>query len=38
MRAANLIGIPILDHIIVTRDRQPYHSMYERGTLPVIAE
>jgi DNA repair protein RadC len=38
MRAANLIGIPILDHIIITHDPHRYHSMYERGTLPVITQ
>jgi DNA repair protein RadC len=36
MRAANIIGIPVLDHVIVTRDAFVYHSMLNRGTLPSV--
>jgi DNA repair protein RadC len=36
MRAGNIIGIPILDHVIVTHDPRCYHSMHERGTLPSV--
>ena len=38
MRAAKILCVPILDHVIVTRDARRYHSMFERGTLPSIAE
>jgi hypothetical protein len=34
MAAGKLLGIPILDHTIVTRDSRRWYSMYERGTLP----
>jgi DNA repair protein RadC len=34
MAAGKLLGIPVLDHIIVTRDSRRWYSMYERGTLP----
>ena len=36
MRAANIIQIPVLDHVIVTRDALVYHSMFGRGTLPNV--
>jgi DNA repair protein RadC len=36
MRAANVVTIPVLDHIIVTRDMHHYHSMSEQGTLPKV--
>jgi DNA repair protein RadC len=36
MRAANIIGIPILDHVIVTRDEFAYYSMFSQGTLPNV--
>jgi DNA repair protein RadC len=36
MRAANIVAIPVLDHIIVTRDMHHYHSMSEQGTLPKV--
>jgi hypothetical protein len=38
MRGAKILCVPILDHVIVTRDARRYHSMFERGTLPSIAE
>jgi DNA repair protein RadC len=34
MTVGNLLGIPIMDHVIVTRDSRCYHSMLSRGTLP----
>lgn len=34
MAAGKLLGIPVLDHIIVTRDSASWHSMLTRGTLP----
>jgi DNA repair protein RadC len=34
MRACDVLGIPVLDHVIVTRDPGRYHSMVDRGTLP----
>jgi DNA repair protein RadC len=37
MAAGKLLGIPVLDHIIVTRDSRRWYSMHERGTLPSIA-
>jgi DNA repair protein RadC len=37
MRAANVIGIPVLDHVIVTRDELRYYSMFSRGTLPNVS-
>jgi DNA repair protein RadC len=38
MRAGKILCLPVLDHIIVTRDEHRYHSMFERGTLPSIEE
>jgi DNA repair protein RadC len=35
MAAGTLLGIPIVDHIIVTRDSRRFHSMLSRGTLPT---
>jgi DNA repair protein RadC len=35
MKAGKVLGIPILDHVIVTRDSRRWHSMVTRGTLPV---
>lgn len=35
-RVAEIVGIPLLDHIIVTRDPARAYSMHERGTLPGI--
>jgi hypothetical protein len=37
MRAANVIGIPVLDHVLVTRDELWYYSMFFRGTLPNVS-
>ncbi len=37
MAAGKLLGIPILDHIIVTREPRRWHSMATRGTLPPEA-
>jgi DNA repair protein RadC len=36
MRVAHIVGIPVVDHVIVTRDPGRYHSMFERGTLPPL--
>jgi DNA repair protein RadC len=36
MRAASVLSMPVLDHIIVTRDMHRYHSMSEQGTLPKV--
>jgi RadC-like JAB domain len=36
MRAASVLTIPVLDHIIVTRDVDRYHSMSVQGTLPKV--
>ena len=36
MRAGEVIGIPVVDHVIVTRNANVYHSMFERGTLPRL--
>ncbi len=35
MEAGKLLGIPLLDHVIVTRDSRRWHSMASRGTLPT---
>jgi len=37
MRAANVLTIPVLDHIIVTRDEHRYHSMLDSGVLPKVS-
>ncbi len=34
MRASELLSMPVLDHVIVTREPSCYHSMLDRGTLP----
>jgi len=31
--AAETVGIPLVDHVIVTRDRGRFHSMRAAGTL-----
>jgi DNA repair protein RadC len=36
MRAAKVIRIPVLDHVIVTSNPARSYSMFERGTLPVV--
>ena len=36
MRSASIIGIPVLDHVIVTRYPGRFHAMLERGTLPAV--
>jgi DNA repair protein RadC len=36
VRVANILQIPVLDHVIVTRDPAVYHSMFARGTLPNV--
>jgi DNA repair protein RadC len=38
MLAGKILCIPVLDHVIVTRDPHRYHSMFERGTLPTVPE
>ena len=37
MRAGDVLSIPVLDHIIVTRDEHTYHSMFANGTLPTLS-
>jgi DNA repair protein RadC len=37
MAAGKVLGIPVVDHIIVTRDSRRWHSMLTRGTLPAEA-
>jgi len=37
MAAGKLLGIPVVDHIIVTRDSRRFHSMSLSGTLPPEA-
>jgi DNA repair protein RadC len=37
MAAGKLLGIPVVDHIIVTWDSRRWHSMASRGTLPPDA-
>ena len=37
MAAGKLLGIPVVDHIIVTRHQHRWHSMVTRGTLPEEA-
>ena len=32
MRAADLVGLPIVDHVIVTRDERHFHAMHAHGT------
>lgn len=34
LSASSILGLPILDHIIVTADRTRWHSMLSSGTLP----
>jgi len=36
MAAGKLLGIPVIDHIIVTRDSRRWHSMLSHGTLPAV--
>ena len=36
LRAGELLALPLIDHVIVTRDPLRYHSMLERGTLPQV--
>ncbi len=38
MLAGKILCIPVLDHVIVTRNPHRYHSMFERGTLPTVPE
>jgi DNA repair protein RadC len=38
MAAGKLLGIPVVDHIIVTRDSRRFHSMVSHGTMPNIRE
>jgi DNA repair protein RadC len=37
MAAGKVLGIPIVDHIIVTRDSRRWHSMVSQGTMPPEA-
>jgi DNA repair protein RadC len=37
MAAGRILGIPVLDHIIVTRDSRRWYSMHAHGTLPADA-
>jgi DNA repair protein RadC len=34
MRAGRILGIPVVDHVIVTRDSRCWYSMHAHGTLP----
>jgi DNA repair protein RadC len=34
VRAAEVLSLPIVDHVIVTRDPSCSHSMFEQGTMP----
>ena len=36
MLGAKILCMPVLDHVVVTRNPHRYHSMFERGTLPTI--
>jgi DNA repair protein RadC len=38
MKAGKILCLPVLDHVIVTRDPLRYHSMFERGTLPSVGD
>jgi len=38
MLAGKILCIPVVDHVIVTRNADRYHSMFERGTLPAVRE
>jgi DNA repair protein RadC len=38
MRAGKILSLPVLDHLVVTRNPNRYHSMFERGTLPSIED
>ena len=38
MLAGKILCIPVVDHVIVTRHANRYHSMFERGTLPAVGE
>jgi DNA repair protein RadC len=38
VRAAKILCMPVLDHLIVTRNPYVFHSMFERGTLPAVEE
>ena len=38
MVAGRILGIPVLDHIIVTRDSRCWYSMHSHGTLPIEAQ
>ena len=35
MKAGRILGIPVIDHVIVTRDSRRWHSMHDQGTLPT---
>jgi DNA repair protein RadC len=37
MTAGRILGVPVVDHIIVTRDSRRWHSMLSHGTLPAEA-
>jgi len=37
MAAGKVLGIPVVDHVIVTRDSRTWHSMSSRGTMPPEA-
>jgi DNA repair protein RadC len=37
MAAGRVLGIPVVDHIIVTRDSRRWLSMFQHGTLPAEA-
>ena len=33
--AGTILHLPVLDHVIVTRDPRRYHAMLDQGTLPA---
>jgi DNA repair protein RadC len=37
-KAANIVGIPIVDHVIVTRDQTKSYSFYQHGDMPKEAD
>ncbi len=38
MAAGRVLGIPVVDHVIVTRESRRWHSMLAHGTLPDLPE
>jgi DNA repair protein RadC len=38
MQAGRVLGLPVIDHVIVTRESRLYHSMLVNGTLPTLPD